>query len=171
MGVRAALVLRWTEAVTPIGMVRLCADDDGLRGLYLPDHRPAPPAEVAHAMAVAASDPGPFAAVLEQLGEYFAGQRRQFEVALSLQGTEFQRAVWQALLDVPYGHTVTYAELAEQLGRRSAVRALGAANSRNPVSIIVPCHRLVGSDGALTGYAGGVARKQFLLDLERRTAG
>jgi methylated-DNA-[protein]-cysteine S-methyltransferase len=102
-----------------------------------------------------------------QLAEYFAGCRQCFELQLDLRaGTAFQQAVWQALLNLPYGHTTSYGELARRIGRPKAVRALGAAVGRNPVSIIVPCHRVMGADGSLTGYAGGLPRKTALLQLE-----
>ncbi len=102
-----------------------------------------------------------------QLGEYFAGERETFDVPLAPAGTPWQRAVWAALLDVPYGGTITYAELALRAGRPGAARAAGAANGRNPISVLIPCHRVVGTSGALTGYAGGVDAKGRLLALER----
>ena len=102
-----------------------------------------------------------------QLREYLAGERREFDVRLALVGTEWQRAVWRALLDVPYGETITYTELAARAGRPGAARAAGAANGRNPIAVLVPCHRVVGTGGALTGYAGGVDAKAWLLALER----
>jgi methylated-DNA-[protein]-cysteine S-methyltransferase len=101
-----------------------------------------------------------------QLDEYFQGRRTRFELPLRLEGTPFQIAVWSALLDIPYGTTSTYADLATHLGRPRAARAVGAANGRNPISIIVPCHRLVGADGGLTGYGWGIDRKRSLLELE-----
>lgn len=104
--------------------------------------------------------------VVVQLDEYFAGTRREFDVALDPSGTEFQLRAWMALRTIPYGETRTYAQQAERIGSPSAVRAVGSANGRNPISIIVPCHRVVGSDGSLTGFGGGLAAKRFLLDLE-----
>jgi methylated-DNA-[protein]-cysteine S-methyltransferase len=103
-----------------------------------------------------------------QLAEYFAGRRRVFDLPLALRGTPFQRAVWTALLDIPYGETASYGELAQLLGKPAASRAVGLANGKNPVSIIVPCHRVIGSTGSLTGYGGGLERKRYLLDFERR---
>ncbi len=103
----------------------------------------------------------------EQLAEYFAGERRRFDLPLAPAGTEFQRLVWDALLTIPYGHTVTYGQLARQIGRPGASQAVGMANHRNPISILIPCHRVVGSDGSLTGYGGGLDKKRFLLELER----
>jgi len=105
-----------------------------------------------------------------QLGEYFAGRRRTFAIALDVEGTAFQREVWQALLTIPFGETRSYAQIAAQIGRPSAVRAVGAANGRNPVSIIAPCHRVLGSTGQLTGFAGGLAVKARLLALEGAVA-
>ena len=102
-----------------------------------------------------------------QLDQYFAGSRKRFELLLGPNGTPFQRAVWNAIAQVPWGETLTYAELASRAGRPGSARAAGAATGRNPLSIIVPCHRIVGSDGSLTGYAGGLDRKQKLLALER----
>lgn len=104
---------------------------------------------------------------LFQLHEYFAGRRRQFDIPLNLRGTPFQMKVWNALLDIPLGATVSYGELAGRIKRKDAVRAVGAAVGRNPVSVIVPCHRVIGSGGSLTGYAGGLERKRALLDLEK----
>ncbi len=108
-----------------------------------------------------------FAVVREQLAEYFAGQRQQFDVPLKLAGTPFQQHVWQELVRIPFGTTITYAQLAQRVGKPTASRAVGHANGRNPISIIVPCHRVIGTDGKLTGYAGGVDKKQWLLAWER----
>ncbi|AVU77773.1 methylated-DNA--[protein]-cysteine S-methyltransferase [Pseudomonas sp. Fig-3] len=101
-----------------------------------------------------------------QLMEYFAGQRRRFDLALDFAGTDFQVRVWQALLSIPFGETRSYRDIAIQIGQPTAVRAVGAANGRNPISIIAPCHRVIGTSGSLTGFAGGLAAKQFLLSLE-----
>jgi len=101
-----------------------------------------------------------------QLDEYFAGRRRHFDLRLAPRGTAFQQAVWQALQGIPYGKTCSYSELAHQLGRPQAMRAVGAANGANPISIVIPCHRVIGRNGSLTGYAGGLPRKQLLLELE-----
>lgn len=103
-----------------------------------------------------------------QLGEYFSGQRQRFELPLDFSGTDFQRRVWSALLTIPFGETRSYSEIARQIGSPSAVRAVGAANGRNPISIIAPCHRVIGASGHLTGFAGGLPAKQFLLALEGR---
>jgi len=101
-----------------------------------------------------------------QLEEYFAGKRQRFEIALDFNGTDFQKQVWDALLTIPYGETRTYSQIARQIGNEKAVRAVGAANGRNPISIIAPCHRVIGASGELTGFAGGLEAKQILLQLE-----
>jgi methylated-DNA-[protein]-cysteine S-methyltransferase len=106
--------------------------------------------------------------VVTQLREYFAGARKTFDVELAPKGTPFQLDVWKALCEIPYGDTISYAELARRIGRPAAVRAVGAANGANPIPVIVPCHRVIGSNGTLTGYGGGIERKQFLLTLEGR---
>ena len=105
--------------------------------------------------------------VKKQLEQYFAGQRQQFDLPLDFQGTDFQQQVWQTLLTIPYGETRSYKEIAVQIGNEKAVRAVGAANGRNPISIIAPCHRVIGSSGALVGFAGGLDKKQILLSLEQ----
>lgn len=104
----------------------------------------------------------------EELGAYFAGRRRDFTLPLDPSGSDFQRQVWQALRNIPYGETRTYGQIAEQIGRRRAARAVGMANNRNPIAILIPCHRVIGSDGSMTGYAAGIAIKERLLALERR---
>ena len=106
--------------------------------------------------------------LLTQLREYFSGERQTFAITLAPHGTPFQLAVWHALREIPYGDTITYAELARRIGKPSAVRAVGAANGANPIPVIVPCHRVIGSNGTLTGYGGGIERKQWLLALEGR---
>ena len=114
--------------------------------------------------------PEPFEELRRQLGEYFAGKRREFSVDLEPTGTEFQMRVWEALREIPYGRTATYGELASAIGRPTAVRAVGGANNANPIPILIPCHRVIGSDGSLTGFGGGLDAKAALLDLEARTA-
>jgi len=111
-----------------------------------------------------------FAAAVDQLEEYFAGQRTEFELELELAGTPFQRRVWSALMTIPYGQTRSYGEIAMQLDAPGASRAVGLANGRNPIAIIVPCHRVIGANGKLTGYGGGLSRKRALLDLETAKA-
>jgi methylated-DNA-[protein]-cysteine S-methyltransferase len=158
-----------------VGPITLLATDGRLTGLYLSErrHPPAPEqfgAPQFGAPQSGAPDAAPFAAAAAQLGEYFAGRLTSFDLPVTMMGTAFQRLVWSALPDIPYGTTVSYRELAALIGRPSAARAVGLANGRNPVSIIVPCHRVIGSDGSLTGYGGGLERKRYLLDLERRAA-
>ena len=147
---------------SPLGTMLLARTKHGLAGAWfeLQKHHPD---------AIDAPERGDdplLAETARQLREYFAGARSAFDVALDLQGTDFQRAVWSALLDIPPGRTTTYGEIARELGVPAASRAVGAAVGRNPVSIIVPCHRVVGSSGALTGYAGGLDRKRSLLRIE-----
>jgi methylated-DNA-[protein]-cysteine S-methyltransferase len=104
--------------------------------------------------------------VRDQLGEYFAGERTDFDLRLAASGNAFERRVWRALEEIPYGETVSYGEVARRIGRPDGARAVGLANGRNPISIVVPCHRVIGANGSLTGYGGGIERKRFLLDLE-----
>ena len=113
-----------------------------------------------------ANDSSVLLAAEQQLKEYFAGTRHQFELELDFTGTEFQKQVWQALLTIPFGETRSYSQIAQQIGNPKAVRAVGAANGRNPISIIAPCHRVIGASGGLTGFAGGLEAKQYLLALE-----
>ncbi len=113
-------------------------------------------------------DPGAFHDAVAQLEAYFAGQLADFDIDLELQGTEFQRQVWKALLTIPYGQTRSYGQIAEQIGTPGSARAVGLANGRNPIAIVVPCHRVIGAGGSLTGYGGGLERKRFLLELEKR---
>ena len=112
-------------------------------------------------------DDDAFADAVEQLAEYFTGERTEFELSLDLVGTAFQRSVWSALREIPYGETCSYGEIARKLGSPGASRAVGLANGHNPIGIIVPCHRVIGANGSLTGYGGGLERKRMLLDLER----
>lgn len=153
-------------ATDELGLVTLTATEEGLSGVYLEDHRHAPTDRSAWA-----HDPEALAAASRQLAEFLAGERRAFDLPLaSGAGTPFQRRVWAALEAIPYGATTTYGALAARLGLPRAVRAVGAANGRNPLSIVRPCHRVVGANGALTGYGGGLPAKRALLALERRHA-
>jgi methylated-DNA-[protein]-cysteine S-methyltransferase len=146
---------------SPVGPLTLVAADGVLAGLYMVQQRHAPdPATFGD------PDASVFDAVAEQLSEYFAGQRRAFDLPVVFEGTPFQNTVWRALQDIPCGTTISYGQLADRLGKPTASRAVGLANGRNPISIIVPCHRVVGSNGSLTGYGGGLERKRYLLDLE-----
>jgi methylated-DNA-[protein]-cysteine S-methyltransferase len=151
---------------SPVGKLKLVASDRGLIAILWANDRPR-----RVRLAQLTEDPHhPILAKTEaQLSEYFAGKRQSFDLPLDPQGTPFQRAVWDALLGIPYGETRSYGQLARQLGNPNATRAVGAANGRNPISIILPCHRVVGSAGKLTGFAGGLHTKSFLLELEART--
>ena len=154
--------VRHAEMDSPVGPLTLVERDGGLGGLYMAEQRHLPdPASFGP------RDDGVLPELREQLTAYFAGELRDFDVPLALVGTPFQREVWDALRRVPYGSTRTYGELAADIGRPTAVRAVGAANGRNPACIVVPCHRVVGSTGQLTGYAGGVDKKARLLALEQ----
>lgn len=146
---------------SPYGPLTLVATDGVLSALYMNEQRHRPPQESFGEM-----DARPFGAVIDQLDEYFAGERTEFDVTLRLDGTPFQRSVWEQLLTIPYGETRSYGQLADALGKSGASRAVGLANGKNPVSIIVPCHRVIGSTGSLTGYGGGLDRKQRLLAFE-----
>ncbi len=142
---------------SPIGTLTLHGTADELVGLYLPD-RPAPAAPVRETSVLRLA--------ARQLDEYFAKTRRTFELPLAPEGTPFQQRVWRALLAIPFGQTCSYGHIARVIGRPAASRAVGAANGRNPIAIIVPCHRVIGSTGTLTGYGGGLPMKQWLLDHE-----
>ena len=155
---------------TPFGPVLLASDGEHLTGFWFEGQKDFPPDD---RDAVVDADAAPFPAVRDQMAAYARGERRTFDLPLAFAcGTPFQQAVWRALLGITQGETVSYAELARRVGRPSAVRAVGAAVGKNPISVIVPCHRVVGSDGSLTGYAGGIDRKRSLLRHERaRIAG
>ncbi len=153
-----------TVVDSPVGPLTLVATDGLLSGLYMTEQRYRPDEE-----SFGVRDDAPFGEVTAQLAEYFAGRRTSFELPLDLLGTPFQRTVWTALCSIPYGETVSYGELAAALGRPTAARAVGMANGHNPIGIIVPCHRVVGSGGDLTGYGGGIERKRQLLDFEAQT--
>lgn len=153
---------------SPVGPLTLTAEGDALVEVDLAAS-PAPLTGVADAATVAngpALVPPVLAEATRQLDAYFAGKLREFDLPLLARGTPFQRTVWNALREIPYGETVSYADVARRVGRPSAVRAVGAANGRNPLAIVVPCHRVIGSDGSLTGYAGGLEMKRALLTLE-----
>ncbi len=161
------MTLHFRYLDSPIGRLHLWARGDALVGVYFLEHKGAPTPTGAEQ-----PEHPVLAAACRQLVEYFAGERRVFDLPVYATGTSFQHAVWRALTEIPFGTTSTYAALARAIGKPAAVRAVGAANGRNPLSIIVPCHRVIGSSGTLTGYAGGVPTKHWLLDHERRvTAG
>jgi methylated-DNA-[protein]-cysteine S-methyltransferase len=159
-----------TVVDSPVGPLTLVATDGVLAGLYMTEQRHRPPGEVLGEPAED-RDGQPFAAASRQLSEYFDGERTEFDLDLALDGTAFQRRVWTALRDIPYGQTISYGQLADRIGQPSASRAVGLANGKNPIGIIVPCHRVVGADGSLTGYGGGIDRKRFLLAHEQRVSG
>jgi methylated-DNA-[protein]-cysteine S-methyltransferase len=148
---------------TPLGAVLLTASDGVLSGLYFADHAHSP-----QLTETAVHDPGTFDELRRQLDAYFAGRRFRFGQSLALRGSPFDLAVWASLRTIPLGTTTSYGEIARRIGQPQAARAVGAANGRNPISIIVPCHRVIGADGSLTGYGWGVERKAWLLEHERR---
>ena len=150
-----------TTIDSPIGELLLVGDERVLRGLYMQGGPR--PKRIAPDWRAAVE---PFAAAAAQLGEYFAGERVDFDLPLELAGPELERAVWDALTEIPYGETASYGQIARRIGHPDGARAVGSANARNPISVIVPCHRVIGADGRLTGYGGGLERKQFLLEHE-----
>jgi methylated-DNA-[protein]-cysteine S-methyltransferase len=155
-----------TRADSPLGPLLLVGTGDTLTAIWLQagrDRLDPDPSWIESA--------APFAEAVRQLDAYFAGTLHRFDLPLAPKGTPFQQQVWRALLDIPYGETVSYAELARRIGRPSAVRAVGAANGQNPLSIVIPCHRVIGSDGRLVGYGGGLPAKSALLALEQRAVG
>ena len=156
------MIRRTTTHPSPIGPLTLVADGDGaVTHLLMADQRHRPVRDPAWV-----EDRASFADATAQLDAYFAGELRTFDLDINPSGTEFQRDVWAALRLIPYGATATYGDLARRVGRPQAVRAVGLANGRNPISIVVPCHRVIGADGSLTGYGGGLHRKRALLELE-----
>jgi methylated-DNA-[protein]-cysteine S-methyltransferase len=154
------MTMHYTIHRSPIGPLLLAADDDGLRRLDLPNRHSAIGGDWV-------ADATPLKQALEQVDAYFAGELQRFELRLAPHGTEFQQQVWRALERVGYGQTESYGAIAHALGKPRASRAVGAANGRNPIAIVIPCHRIIGANGALTGYGGGLATKKRLLDLER----
>lgn len=159
----AAVPMYYDDMETPIGTLRLVADDIGLREIRFAE--PRRPRETPATWLQAAR---PFIATRAQLQEYFAGERQQFDLPMHPVGTDFQLSVWRELSRIPYGVTNSYGEIARRIDRPKAMRAVGAANGRNPLPIIVPCHRVIGSNGSLTGFGGGLPTKEFLLALEGR---
>jgi methylated-DNA-[protein]-cysteine S-methyltransferase len=153
----------WDIYESPLGPLTLQAGPHGLTGMAFPGR--------ADPLDESRRDAGALARAVAQLEAYFAGERRAFDLALDLAGSPFQQRVWQELRRIPFGTTVSYTELAQRAGRPDIVRAVGGAVGKTPVPIIVPCHRVIGADGSLTGYGGGLHRKQALLDLERAVAG
>jgi methylated-DNA-[protein]-cysteine S-methyltransferase len=159
-------VISYMRAPSPLGPLMLVGTTDALSAIWLPSGRDRLDPEPEWVESAT-----PFKEAVRQLDAYFAGALRQFDLPLAPAGTAFQRQVWRALCDIPYGETVSYGELARRIERPAAVRAVGAANGQNPISIVIPCHRVIGSDGRLVGYGGGLPAKSALLTLERRVAG
>lgn len=150
---------------SPVGQLLLAADADGLRHIGFEVGR--------HPVWIGddwARDATPFAAARAQLSAYFAGELKEFDLPLAPRGSTFQLGVWEQLRRIPYGATISYGELAQRIGDASAARAVGAANGQNPLPIVVPCHRVIGADGSLTGFGGGIATKKFLLEHEQKHA-
>lgn len=157
----------YTHVDSPIGSLLLRADQHSLTGLFFSTGdkaRQQPGPEWQH-------EPARFAQIQAQLAEYFAGQRQRFDLPLAPSGTEFQRSVWSALQDIPFGETRSYGEIAQAIGRPKAVRAVGTANGSNPIALIIPCHRVIGADGSLTGFGGGLDVKRQLLTHELDSVG
>jgi methylated-DNA-[protein]-cysteine S-methyltransferase len=159
-------VNRYTTIDSPLGTLLVARDDEGITALLLPHaKRPAEPAPDW------VRDDNAFDDIRTQLGEYFAGSRATFDLALHLIGSTFQRRVWSALLEIPCGETTSYGALATSIGAPGAARAVGLANGQNPIAVVVPCHRVIGADGSLTGYGGGLPAKRWLLSHEAAQAG
>jgi methylated-DNA-[protein]-cysteine S-methyltransferase len=156
----------YTRVPSPVGELLLVGDEQWLRSVHMPDQKGSPAVRSGWTRA-----DGAFSLARDQLDAYFAGELRDFDLPLAPEGTPFQQTVWDALREIPYGETRSYGELAEQIGKPGAARAVGLANGRNPIGIVVPCHRVIGSAGALTGYAGGIERKRQLLELEAGVLG
>jgi len=154
----------WTVLDSPVGELTVARSAAGLCGLWFADHRGGP------SLVLGERDDEGFDDVAQQLSEYFEGSRTTFALELAPRGDAFAQRVWSALRDIPYGTTTTYGRIAQHLGGIGHSQAVGVANGRNPLSIVVPCHRVVGQDGSLVGYAGGLWRKRFLLSLEEPTA-
>ena len=155
-------MIRYCMYDSPVGALLLAADDAALVAIEFPSSRH----PVVRGADWVEGDNEVLALARKQLGEYFAGKRNTFDLPLGPRGTEFQRNVWKTLAGIPYGETISYAQLASRVGKPSAMRAVGAANGRNPLPIVLPCHRVIGADGSLTGFGGGLPTKQFLLELE-----
>jgi methylated-DNA-[protein]-cysteine S-methyltransferase len=168
-------VIRFLTLPSPIGPLTIAATDRGLAALYMASEKHGQSASERSTWVRDDTAPGPASPILarcrDQLTAYFQGQLRTFDLPLDPTGTDFQQRVWRELRRIPFGATSTYGALARQLGNPGASRAVGSANGHNPISIVVPCHRVVGSDGSLTGYGGGLERKKWLLAHEARVAG
>ena len=157
--------LAFMEMPSPVGILKLVATKNALVAVLWENENPK---RIRLAELIEQVDHPILLATQKQLSEYFAGTRQRFDLPLDFEGTEFQKRVWQALLDIPFGETRSYRDIAEQVGNIKAVRAVGAANGKNPISIIAPCHRVVGMNGKLVGFAGGLDNKKILLGLEKQ---
>jgi methylated-DNA-[protein]-cysteine S-methyltransferase len=157
-------MIQYRTIDSPIGLLTLAGRGSVLTNLRMVDQTYEP------GRAGWSPDPGAFSTAIDQLEAYFAGELTDFDIELDLRGTEFQQRVWKALLTIPYGETRSYGEIAEQIGAPGAARAVGLANGHNPIAIVVPCHRVIGAGGSLTGYGGGLDRKRTLLELEKQRA-
>ena len=156
---------------SPVGPLTLVAQDGAIVGLYMDLQRHRPDEDQFGEPDRRGRQAEPFQTAADQLDAYFAGRRTTFTISLAPQGTAFQKQVWAALQEIPYGETESYGQLAERIGSPGAARAVGLANGKNPIGIVIPCHRVVGSNGSLTGYGGGLDRKKQLLDLELAVSG
>lgn len=152
---------------SPIGVLEIVGNEEGIQAILFVEKKEQAVPSVIPTNEVAANLPVPVQQCIRQLDEYFVGNRTGFEVLLAPKATEFQQKVWEQLMDIPWGQTVTYGKIAKKIGQPKAAQAVGAANGQNPIPIIVPCHRVIGSSGALTGYAGGLWRKSWLLAHEK----
>ena len=157
-------MIHYRTIESPIGLLTLAGHGSALTNLRMVDQTYEP------SRTDWSADPGAFNDAVDQLGAYFAGELTDFDIELDMRGTEFQQRVWKALLTIPYGDTRSYGEIAEQIGAPGAARAVGLANGHNPIAIVVPCHRVIGASGSLTGYGGGLDRKRILLELEKKRA-
>lgn len=155
-------MIRYTTIDSPVGPLLLAASDDGLHLIEFHESRH----RVSRGPDWEVGDHALLRDAVRQLDEYFAGRRRAFDLPLAPRGTPFQCAVWRTLSGIPFGETISYAQLAQRVGKPTAMRAVGAANGRNPLPIVLPCHRVIGADGSLTGFGGGLPTKRFLLQLE-----
>ena len=156
--------LSYMYLASPVGLLKLVANEQALVAVLWEKENPK---RVRLAELLEEAQHPVLLETARQLNEYFAGQRRQFDLPLDFEGTDFQQKVWQALLSIPFGETRSYKQIAEQIGNPKAVRAVGAANGKNPISIIAPCHRVIGASGKLVGFAGGLENKDILLKIER----
>jgi methylated-DNA-[protein]-cysteine S-methyltransferase len=162
-GLQPRSAVSYTTIDSPVGNLLMAADAQGLRLVSFASSKRAEPVHPEWK-----EDKTPFAEVIRQLLAYFAGELREFDLPLAPEGTEFQLRVWNCLRTIPYGETISYAQLAQKIGNSQAVRAVGLANGSNPIPIIIPCHRVIGSDGSLVGFGGGLSNKKKLLALESR---